>query len=182
MHGGFLKLEACSLVTPAQNGWLPHLPHLFPKSPFPKIPMHPTIPMPQTALLCYSSSHKYPSPLSSGSQIWDLFSCLLFGCLVNKPCLRCKPRMSQRFSLLCFWQREPGSDKSPSKEKSKTPVRLLPQLSMPCSWQGLCAPAGCQAWASEVGKPSSGHSSTRDLPAPHNINRRALSQRSPSQC
>ena len=46
----------------------------------------------------------------------------------------------------------------------------------------LSAPGGCQAWASGVGEPSSGHWSTRDLPAPHNINRREPSQRSPSQC
>ena len=33
-----------------------------------------------------------------------------------------------------------------------------------------------------MGEPSSGHWSTRDLLAPRNINRRELSQRSPSQC
>ena len=51
----------------------------------------------------------------------------------------------------------------------------------PCGWQGLGAPARCQAWAFEVGELSSGHWATRDLPAPHNINRRELSQISPSQ-
>ena len=50
-----------------------------------------------------------------------------------------------------------------------------------CGWQGLGAPAGCQAWASEVGEPSSGHWTTRDLPAPCNINRQELSKRLPSQ-
>ena len=50
-----------------------------------------------------------------------------------------------------------------------------------CGWQGLGAPAGCQAWASEVGEPRSGHWSTRDLPAPRNIIWQKLSQRSPSQ-
>ena len=50
-----------------------------------------------------------------------------------------------------------------------------------CGWQGLGAPAGCQASASEVGEPSSGHWSTRDLPAPRNIKHQKLSQRSPSQ-
>ena len=30
-----------------------------------------------------------------------------------------------------------------------------------CGWQGLGAPAGCQAWASEVGESSSGHWTTR---------------------
>ena len=109
-------------------------------------------------------------------------SCLLLGCLVNKPCLHCKPQMSQCFGLLCFWQREPGSDKSPIKEKSKTPVRFLPQLSMLCGWQDSGPPVGCQAWASEVEELSSGHWTTRDLLAPHNINRQQLSQRSPSQC
>ena len=84
------------------EGWLPRLPHLFPIT-FPHLPMLLTLPT------RYSLSHKYPSPLASGSQIWGLFFCLLFGCLVNKPCLRCKPPMSQRFGLLCFWQREPGS-------------------------------------------------------------------------
>ena len=39
----------------------------------------------------------------------------------------------------------------------------------PCGWQGLGALARCQAWASEVGEPSSGHWSIRDLPTPHNI-------------
>ena len=47
--------------------------------------------------------------------------------------------------------------------------------------KGLGALAGCQAWASEVGELSSGHWSTRDLPAPHNIIQRELSQRSLSQ-
>ena len=51
----------------------------------------------------------------------------------------------------------------------------------PCGWQGLGAPAGCQAWASEVGELSSGHWFTRDLPAPCNIKQWKLSQRSPSQ-
>ena len=39
----------------------------------------------------------------------------------------------------------------------------------------------CQAWASVVGEPSSGHWTTRDLPAPCNFKRQNLSQRSPSQ-
>ena len=51
-----------------------------------------------------------------------------------------------------------------------------------CGWQGLGALAGCQAWASEVGEPSSGHWTTRDLLAPGNINLGELSQRSLSQC
>ena len=51
----------------------------------------------------------------------------------------------------------------------------------PCGWQGLRAPARCQAWASEVGELGSGHWITRDLPDPRNINRWELSQRSPSQ-
>ena len=51
----------------------------------------------------------------------------------------------------------------------------------PCGWQGCGALAGCQAWASEVGEPSSGLSgSTRDLPAPHNIKQWKVSQRYPS--
>ena len=52
---------------------------------------------------------------------------------------------------------------------------------MPCSWQALGALARCQACASEVGEPSSGHWSTRDLWAPRNIKRWKLSQRSASQ-
>ena len=52
-----------------------------------------------------------------------------------------------------------------------------PQMSQ----KDLCAPAGHQACASEVGESSSGHWSTRDLPAPRNIKWRELSQRSPSQ-
>ena len=50
-----------------------------------------------------------------------------------------------------------------------------------CGWQGLGAPAGCQAWASEVGEPTSGHWTTRDLLGPHNINQQDLSQRCLSQ-
>ena len=50
-----------------------------------------------------------------------------------------------------------------------------------CGWQGLGAPARCQAWASEVGEPSSGHWSIRDLLAPHNIKWQKLSERSPAQ-
>ena len=50
-----------------------------------------------------------------------------------------------------------------------------------CGSQGFGAPARCQACASEVGEPSSGHWSTRDLLAPCNIKRQKLSQRSPSQ-
>ena len=44
-------------------------------------------------------------------------------------------------------------------------------LCQPCGWQALGAPARRQGCASEVGKPSSGHWSTRDLPAPRNIKR-----------
>ena len=56
-----------------------------------------------------------------------------------------------------------------------------PFLSEPCHWQGLGAPAKCHAWASEVGQPSSGHWTTRDLPATCNIKWQKLSQRSLSQ-
>ena len=52
--------------------------------------------------------------------------------------------------------------------------------SKPCGWQGLNAPARCQARASEMGEPSPGHWTTRDLLAPYNINQRKL-LRSPSQ-
>ena len=45
-----------------------------------------------------------------------------------------------------------------------------------------CSAARCQAWASDVGEPSSGHSFTRDFPGSRDISRRELSQRSPSQC
>ena len=38
-----------------------------------------------------------------------------------------------------------------------------------CGRQVLGAPAGCQVCAAEVGEPSSGHWSTRDLLAPCNI-------------
>ena len=62
------------------------------------------------------------------------------------------------------------------------PFFFSPFSSEPYGWQGLGAPAGCQACASEVGEPSSGHWSTRDLPATCNIKWRKLSQRSPSQC
>ena len=41
-----------------------------------------------------------------------------------------------------------------------------------CGWQALGAPARCQGCASEVGEPSSGHWSTRGLPAQRNIKRR----------
>ena len=58
-------------------------------------------------------------------------------------------------------------------------IGRVPEL---CGWQGLGAPAWCQAWASEMGEPRSGHWTTRDLPAPRNINWQELSQRSPSQC
>ena len=53
--------------------------------------------------------------------------------------------------------------------------------SEPCGWQGLGALAGCQAWASEVGEPRSGHWTSRDFLAQCNINWQELSQRSPSQ-
>ena len=59
---------------------------------------------------------------------------------------------------------------------------LIGHLLQPCGWQGLGALAGFQGWASEVGELNSGHWNTRDLPAPHNINRQELSQRSLSQC
>ena len=45
---------------------------------------------------------------------------------------------------------------------------FLPFL-LSCVADGLGAPAGCQVCASEVGEPSSGHRSTRDLLAPCNI-------------
>ena len=54
--------------------------------------------------------------------------------------------------------------------------------SEPNGWQGHVAPTWCQAWASEVGELSSGYWTTRDLPAPRNINQQELSQWSPSQC
>ena len=41
-----------------------------------------------------------------------------------------------------------------------------PFFSEPCGWQGLGAPAWCQAWASEMGELSSGHWTTRDLQTP----------------
>ena len=44
-----------------------------------------------------------------------------------------------------------------------------PFYSESCGGQALGAPARCQGCASEVGEPSSGHWSTRDLPAPRNI-------------
>ena len=56
-----------------------------------------------------------------------------------------------------------------------------PFSSEPCDWQGLGAPAWCQVWASEVGEPSLGHWTTRDLLTPHNTNQREFSQRSLSQ-
>ena len=40
-----------------------------------------------------------------------------------------------------------------------------------CGWKALGAPARHQGCASEVGEPTSGHWSTRDLPAPHNTKR-----------
>ena len=45
-----------------------------------------------------------------------------------------------------------------------------PFYSEPCGGQVLSAPARRQGCATEVGEPSSGHWSTRDLPAPRNIN------------
>ena len=63
-----------------------------------------------------------------------------------------------------------------SQKTRKSPHTLL------WGWQGLGALAGCQAWASEVGEPSSGHWSTRDLLAPSSINQQEFSQRSLSQC
>ena len=45
-----------------------------------------------------------------------------------------------------------------------------------CGWQGLGAPARCQAWASKVGEPSPGHWTSRDLPGPSNIIQQEHSQ------
>ena len=45
----------------------------------------------------------------------------------------------------------------------------------------LGALVGCQAWSSDVGEPSLGHWSNRDLPGSRNINWWELSQRYPSQ-
>ena len=56
-----------------------------------------------------------------------------------------------------------------------------PFSSEPCGRQDLDVLVGFQACVFEVGELGSGHWSTRDLPAPHNIKRRKLSQRSPSQ-
>ena len=61
------------------------------------------------------------------------------------------------------------------------PFFFSPFSSEPCGWQGLGAPAGYQACASEVGELSSWHWSTRDLLAPHNIKQWKLSQRFPAQ-
>ena len=46
---------------------------------------------------------------------------------------------------------------------------------------GLGALTGCQAWDSEVGEASSEHWSSRDFPAPRNINQQELSQISVSK-
>ena len=46
-----------------------------------------------------------------------------------------------------------------------------PFYSEPCGGQALGAPARHQGCATEVGEPSSGHWSTRDLPAPRNTKR-----------
>ena len=48
-------------------------------------------------------------------------------------------------------------------------LSFSPFYSEPCGGQALHAPARHQGCASEVGQPSSGHWSTRDLSAPHNI-------------
>ena len=69
-----------------------------------------------------------------------------------------------------------------SYNRAVADTQLMAHLLLPCGWQGLGAPASFQAWASEVEEPSSGHWFTRDLPAPHNISRQELSQRSLSQC
>ena len=47
-----------------------------------------------------------------------------------------------------------------------------PFYSEPCGGQALGAQARHQGCATEVGEPTSGHWSTRDLPAPHNTKRR----------
>ena len=47
-----------------------------------------------------------------------------------------------------------------------------PFYSEPCGRKALGAPARHQGCASEVGEPTSGHWSTRDLPAPRNTKRR----------
>ena len=44
-----------------------------------------------------------------------------------------------------------------------------PSYSEPCGGQAVGAPARRQGYSTEVGEPSSGHWSTRDLPAPRNI-------------
>ena len=46
---------------------------------------------------------------------------------------------------------------------------FAPFYSELCGWQALGVPARRQGCATEVGEPSSGHRSTRDLPAPHDI-------------
>ena len=68
-----------------------------------------------------------------------------------------------------------------NNDKNENDLPLYPHTWLCCS-QGLGDLAGCQAWASEVGEPSSGHWSTRDLPAHRNINQQQLSQRSPLHC
>ena len=47
-----------------------------------------------------------------------------------------------------------------------------PFYSEPCGWKALRAPARHQGCACEVGEPTWGHWSTRDLPAPRNTKRR----------
>ena len=48
---------------------------------------------------------------------------------------------------------------------------LSPFYSEPCGWKALGVPARRQGCASGVGEPTSGHCSTRHLPAPRNIKR-----------
>ena len=79
-------------------------------------------------------------------------------------------------------QVSPGcKERSPRQDAWPSGDSVTGQLTKPCGWQGLGAPARCQTCASEVGQPSSGHWSTRDLPAPRNNKWQKLSQRFPSQ-
>ena len=70
---------------------LPANSHIFSQSPF---PTPRTLPMPRTALLFYSLSHKYPElPVCLLGGWFEICSPVFwFDCLANKPSFCCKPR------------------------------------------------------------------------------------------
>ena len=97
--------------------------HLSPCSPCSPCSLHLRLP-------CYVTLYPIntPAPSLRGARFEICSPVYSLAALWISPVFATNLGCFSVFGLLCFWQREPGLDKSPSKEKSKIPVNCLCQV------------------------------------------------------